>query len=514
MGGWISSAAFLHIDSLNLDTILLVFAITLILVKFWQCDLSDRQAHRRQPPGPWGLPILGHLPFLGKNSPETLHAMSEKYGSVFAIRMGSRPTVMVSGYDVILNVIVRQSIDFAGRPDFMSWKLIGDGETLTFTSYSPAWSIHKKLALKAVHMYLNEPENSFQSQVTTEAGILVSRLLEKGQEGLDPANIVEFSAASVIYSVCFGGTGELRLDEAYLKRLGQFHLFQKLAGNPGNFMRWMVPFLVQTPAIKRYSESQRLNVSLVLERYRKHQETFDSQQIRDVTDALIRVFSDCEEGSLKNAQLPIERVICTTIALMGAGIVTVKTTLAWAILYVTKFPDVQRRIQEELDDVIGHMGFPERWDPSDFPYTMATLLETLRFANISPFLMPHAAIRDTTLNGYRIAKHTMVFCNMYSVSKDANLWRDPHNFNPANFLDPTEKMIDPSKRVQLLAFGAGRRRCPGERIAKLEMLILFSALLHNCVLEPVANATLDLDPDYAFSLNPKPYYVKIRPRKV
>ncbi len=317
-----------------------------------------------------------------------------------------------------------------------------------------------------------------------------------------------------MYSVCFGGVGELRLDEDYLKWLEHFHLFQKVAGNPANLMTWLVPVVSKTAAVKGYSESQKLNVSVILGRYRKHQETFDSRQIRDVTDALIKVLGDCEPGILKSVQLPVERVIHTTLTLMGAGLATVKTALYWAILYVTRFPEVQRRIQEELDDVIGDMSFPERWDPADFPYTMATLFETLRFANANPFLVPHAAIRDTTLNGYRIAKDTMVFCNMYSVAKDANLWRDPHNFDPANFLDPTEKMIDPSRRVQLLAFGAGRRRCLGERIAKLEMLILFSALLHSCVLEPLPGFRLNLDPDYAFSLNPKPYHVKIRPRKV
>ncbi len=512
MVGWIFSAIFSQNDSLKLGSILLVFVLTLILVRFWQRHVSDRP--RPQPPGPWGLPVLGHLPFLGKNSPETLHAMSEKYGSVFALRMGSRPTVVVSGYDVILDVIIRQGIEFAGRPDFMSWKLIGDGEILGFASYSPAWCLHKKLALKAVNLYLNAPENSLQRQVTTEARMFVSRLLEKGQEGLDPAKIVEFSVASIMYSVCYGGTGELRQDEYYLKWLEHDYLFQKVAGNPANLMPWLVPVASKTAAVKGYSDSQKLNVPVVLSLYRKHQETFDSRQIRDVTDALIKVLDDCEEGLLKSVELPVERVIQTTIVLMGAGLATVRTALFWAILYVTKFPEVQRRIQEELDDVIGGRNLPERWDPADFPYTMANLLETLRFANTNPFLIPHAAIRDTTLNGYRVAKDTMVFCNMYSVAKDANLWRDPHNFNPANFLDSTEKVIDPSKRVQLLAFGAGRRRCLGERLAKLEMLILFSALLHSCVLEPVANAPLDLDPAYAFSLNPKPYKIKIRPRKV
>ncbi len=74
---------------------------------------------------------------------------------------------------------------------------------LVFSSYSPAWYLYKKLALKAVHLYLNDPENALQRQITAEARMLVSDLLAKGQEGLDPVTVVEFSAASIIYSVCF-----------------------------------------------------------------------------------------------------------------------------------------------------------------------------------------------------------------------------------------------------------------------------------------------------------------------
>ncbi len=264
MAGWIFNAIFIQGASLKLDNIILLLALILILVLFWKRRTRDYIP--RQPPGPWGFPILGHLPFLGKNVPETLHAMSGKYGSVFAIRMGSRPTVVVSGYDVIRDVIIRQGTDFAGRPDFMSWKLFGEGETLVFSSYSPAWSLHKKLVLKAVYLCLNDPENALQRQITAEARMLVSDLLENGQKGLDPVKIVEFSAASVIYSVCFGGTGQFRQDNDYVKWMERTHIFQMLAGNVADAMPWLAPVVAKTAIMKSYVESQRLNVSLASDR--------------------------------------------------------------------------------------------------------------------------------------------------------------------------------------------------------------------------------------------------------
>ncbi len=468
---------------------------------------------KRRPPGPVDFPILGHLPWLGNNAPNTLDAMSKKYGSVFRICMGSRPAVVVSGSDAILNVIVRQGTDFAGRPDFLVWKLAGDGEVVTFVPYSVSWALQKKLMLKAIHLYFQDPGNALQRQASREAKMLVSSLLEKGREGVNPGQDVVLAAASIIYSLCLGGTEQLRQDEGYLKWMGGLDLFSKAAGNYADVMPWLTPLVSRISVMKRFAERQRQDVALASENYRKQEEIFDPRQIRDVTDALIKVLGDYDEGILDSAELSADRVMHMTLDIMGAGLVTVSVTLLWAILYVIKFPEVQQRVQKELDDVICDSCPPEIWNPKDFPYTMATLLETLRCANINPFLLPHDTIRDTTLNGFDIDKGRMVFCNMHSVLRDASIWRNALSFDPGNFLDSTGKSIDPSKRTQLLAFGAGRRRCPGKRISEVELLILFASLLHSCILEPTPGSILDLDPDYAFVLVPKPYRVKIRPRK-
>ncbi len=499
------------IFDLPFSSLLLVFVLTAILIRFYR--VRETHGPRRRPPGPIGFPIIGHLPWLGKNVPKDLDAMSKKYGNVFHLRMGSRPTVVVSGYDVIEKVLVRQGTEFAGRPDFLSWKMAGDGELIEFSPYSASWALQKKLVLKALHFYFQDPGNALQRHISAEAGLLVSSLLEKGRSGVNPGPDVEFAAASIIYSVCLGGTGQLRQDEGYLKWLEGFHLFSEAASNYADVMPWLTPLVSSTSIMKCYSERQRQDVALASDSYRKHQETFDFREIRDVTDALIKVVGDLDEGVLDSVQLSVDRITHTAVDIMGAGLLTVSDTLLWAILYVTKFPEVQQRVQKELDDVMGESCLPETtWDPERFPYTVATLLETLRFANVNPFLIPHQTIQDTTLTGYNIDKGTMVLCNMTSVYMDATRWPNPNRFDPGHFLDSTGKMIDPSKRAQLLAFGDGRRRCPGKRIGELELLILFATLLRRCILEPAPDSPLELDPVYAFAHAPKPYSVKIRPR--
>ena len=58
------------------------------------------------PPGPWGLPIVGYLPFLGPQPQEALLNLSHKYGDIFTIRMGSFTTVVVNGAEKIKETLV------------------------------------------------------------------------------------------------------------------------------------------------------------------------------------------------------------------------------------------------------------------------------------------------------------------------------------------------------------------------------------------------------------------------
>lgn len=96
--------------------------------------------------------------------------------------------------------------------------------------------------------------------------------------------------------------------------------------------------------------------------------------------------------------------------------------------------------------------------------------------NLVPFAVPHVAIEDTTVRGYRVPKGTIVFPNTEAVHMDPNCWEDPTVFNPYRHIDENGKLI--ANPDNFFPFGAGRRVCAGEALAKIELFLITAILFH------------------------------------
>ena len=79
-------------------TIFVVASIILILVYVWKF----RENHGKLPPGPWGLPILGYLPFIDSKSPQlTVDKLIKTYGQTVYVNFGQVPCVILSDPKII-----------------------------------------------------------------------------------------------------------------------------------------------------------------------------------------------------------------------------------------------------------------------------------------------------------------------------------------------------------------------------------------------------------------------------
>ena len=136
-------------------------------------------------------------------------------------------------------------------------------------------------------------------------------------------------------------------------------------------------------------------------------------------------------------------------------------------------PKYQEDIHCELDDVLGDRR-PTLDDRPDLPLVQAAILESLRVGNIVPLALPHKAIEDTTLRGYRVPKDTIVYTNTEAVHMNPQCWEDPTVFNPYRHIDENGKLV--ANPDNFFPFSGGRRVCAGEALAKIE-LFLFTSLL-------------------------------------
>lgn len=121
--------------------------------------------------------------------------------------------------------------------------------------------------------------------------------------------------------------------------------------------------------------------------------------------------------------------------LFGAGVDTTLTTIRWFILYVGLDQDLQKELRDEMDKVIDH---PRRITLDDYatlPLMRATIAETQRIRSVVPIGIPHGANRDTTIEGYRVSKDTMILPLLWAVHMNEKDWPEPEKFNPRWFLD-------------------------------------------------------------------------------
>lgn len=136
-----------------------------------------------------------------------------------------------------------------------------------------------------------------------------------------------------------------------------------------------------------------------------------------------------------------------------------------------------------------------------------------------PLSLPHKATCDTTLGGYDVPKDTMLISNIWAMHHDKDEWLNPEVFDPSRFLDKDGKLLGSERKFSAagvrsyLPFSAGRRGCLGESLAKTEMFLVASRLLHQFKFEnPVGKPLPDLSGEVGVVLMPGPFEVCAKDR--
>lgn len=110
------------------------------------------------------------------------------------------------------------------------------------------------------------------------------------------------------------------------------------------------------------------------------------------------------------------------------------------------------------------------------------------------------------LNGYRIPKNAHVVPLLHTVHMDPNLWESPEEFKPCRFLSPEGKVTKPEF---FMPFGVGRRMCLGDVLARMELFLFFSSILHiNNVSVPEGQSLPSLKGNAGITVTPDSFKVR------
>ncbi|KAJ5115783.1 hypothetical protein N7456_000131 [Penicillium angulare] len=207
--------------------------------------------------------------------------------------------------------------------------------------------------------------------------------------------------------------------------------------------------------------------------------------------------------------------------LMEAGSDTTSSTLLTFVLAITQYPDVLKRGQEEIDRVCGSDRSPSFDDLDHLEYLKACMNETLRWRPIAPGGIPHMLIQDDIYEGYFLPKGTILFANTWGIHMDEDEYEEPDRFNPDRFIgNPFGCKFNPEAsddhRRTTYAFGAGRRVCPGQRLAENSIMLNIAKMVWLFDISSPSSEPGDVSMSSAFSdgflVAPKRFPVQFIPR--
>ncbi|XP_044271787.1 cytochrome P450 18a1 isoform X2 [Tribolium madens] len=491
--------------------ILGVFLLVLFLVRTVQM-LKEASA---LPPGPWGLPILGSLPFLKGDLHLHFRDLTHKYGSLISTRLGSQLIVVLSDYKMIRDAFRKE--EFTGRP-ITEFTTLLDGYGVINTA-GKLWKDQRRFlhdGLRHFGMsYIGSRKTQMENRIMREVEEFLSVLTARKDNPIDLNPVLAVSLSNVIcdilMSVRFSHNDERFKRFMFLIDEG-FKLFSSLEAS------FFIPILKYLPGQRQTREKIAKNraemAQFLQETIEEHRKSFDPSHLRDLLDTyLYEIQKANEEGTGdylfegKDHDRQMQQIMGD---LFSAGMETIKSSLQWAVLFMLHHPEVMKAVQEELDQVVGRRRLPKLEDLPYLPVTESTMLEVLRISSIVPMGTTHAPTRDLKLNGFHLPRHAQIVPLLHSVHMDPNLWDEPEKFNPSRFINAEGKVVKPE---YFLPFGVGRRMCLGEILARMEIFSFFSSLLHSfdiCV--PAGETLPSLKGVAGVTISPNAFRVCLKPR--
>ncbi|KAL0298001.1 UNVERIFIED_CONTAM: Trans-cinnamate 4-monooxygenase [Sesamum angustifolium] len=144
-----------------------------------------------------------------------------------------------------------------------------------------------------------------------------------------------------------------------------------------------------------------------------------------------------------------------------AAIETTLWSIEWGVAELVNHPEIQKKLRDEIDTVIGP-GVPlTEPDTYKLPYLQAVIKETLRLRMAIPLLVPHMNLHDATLAGYDIPAESKILVNAWWLANNPAHWKNPEEFRPERFLEEESSVEANGNDFRYLPFGVGRRSCPG-----------------------------------------------------
>ncbi|XP_077147752.1 cytochrome P450 2K4-like [Ranitomeya variabilis] len=481
---------------MDLDTVLL----SVVVILFFATVFKNRKqgTYNNFPPGPKPLPIIGNVLMMDTGRPHnTFMQLAKEYGPIFSIQIGMSKSIVLCGYDTIKDALVNNADYFAEKPDtpLLLEALKGYG---IVSSNGENWKVMRRFTLSTLRDY-GVGRKTIEDKIIEETEYLIQKLKSYEGKPFDDVTSIYAAVTNIIVSILLSKRFDFE-DPTILRLMGLINQNVKLLTSPWVMLYNSFPFIVKwlPGAHKTILKNNKELNNFITKTFTKQKKELDVNDQRNLIDAFL---AKQLEGKPESTQFYHNENLTTLVAdLFGAGMETISTTLTWGILLMMKYPEIQLKVQNEIERVIGSAQ-PQTEHRKQMPYTDAVIHEILRFGDIVPILL-HSTSQDVTFHGYFIPKGTSVIALFHSALRDKDYFEKPYEFYPEHFLDSNGNF---KKNEAFIAFSIGKRSCAGETLAKMEIFLFFTSLLQNFTFHPPPGAKLDLTPALGVTNAPQPY---------
>ncbi|KAH7278890.1 hypothetical protein KP509_38G062800 [Ceratopteris richardii] len=336
----------------------------------------------RLPPGPLALPIFGNWLQVGDDlNHENLSQLAKKFGEIFLLRMGQRNLVIVSSPELAKGVLHTQGVEFGSRTRNVVFDIFtGKGQDMVFTVYGDHW--RKMRRIMTVPFFTNKVVQ--QNRVYWEQEIDLARQDLKSRPAAATTGVVICQRSQMLmynnmYRMMFNRRFERDDDPLFKVKEERLNLFNKY------FMEEHKKLIKQKPPCNE--EKCALDHML------------DAQ---------------------KNGEITEENILYIVENINVAAIETTLWTIEWGLAELVNNLDIQKKVREEMNTVLGK-GVPiTEPDVSRLPYLHAVLKETMRLHMPIPLLVPHMNLLQSKLAGYDIPAESSLLKSIQSFLQPAH----------------------------------------------------------------------------------------------
>ncbi|XP_029905556.1 cytochrome P450 2J2-like [Myripristis murdjan] len=477
---------------------LLLFTVLFLLI----ADYLKTRRPSSFPPGPWALPFVGNIFTVDFNrAHEALTQLAETYGDVYSLRMGQTWMVVLNGFQMLKEALVTQGDSLADRP-VLPLQMDMFHNLGLISSNGHLWKQQRRFALSTLK-YFGVGRKSLEHAILDEFTYSGKNISDLKGKPFNPHVIINNAVSNIICSLVFGHRFEYE-DERFIKLIKRFDSALQIAASLWARLYNAFPLLMRCLPGPHQTVQQFWSEvkDMIRSEIEEHKKDWNPAEPRDYIDCYLTEIQ-MKKGDAESTFSEENLVMCT-LDLFVAGSETTSTTLRWAFLYMAKYPEIQEKVQAEIDRVIGHSRQPSMMDRANLPYTDAVIHEIQRMGNIVPLSLHHSTNRDIQLGDYTIPKGVVIIPNLTSVLFDKREWETPYTFNPEHFLNEEGKFV---KRAAFIPFSAGKRVCLGENLARMEIFLFFTSFMQRFTFSMPAGTKPVLDYCFGVTLAPAPYEI-------